>query len=174
MYLGSKLQCDGDNLADVKHRMTIAQSEFSALSRFWQDRRLPLSVKLRIYKSAVCSMLTHVCEAWTLTVAVRKKVNGFNSRCLHMITGEPYRDTATSPAYDLVLAIRRRRLRFLGHILRMDQSRLVRRTLTAYVHGGAGAPDGSLLDDCSQTSMDRLAEMAQDRRRWERFVSELH
>ena len=84
------------------------------------------SVKLRIYKAAVCSTLTHACEGWTLTAAVRKKVNGFNSRCLHVITGEPYRDTATRPAYDLLLAIRRRRLRFLGHVLRMDQSRLVR------------------------------------------------
>ena len=174
VYLGSKIQCDGDDLADVKHRMAIAQAEFSALSQFWQDRRLPLSVKLRIYKAAVCSTLTHACEAWTLTAAVRKKVNGFNSRCLHVITGEPYRDTATRPAYDLLLAIRRRRLRFLGHVLRMDQSRLVRRTLTAYVHGGHGAPDGSLLDDCQQKSMDRLAEMAHDRRRWERFVSRIY
>ena len=109
-----------------------------------------------------------------MTAAVRKKVNGFNSRCLHMITGEPYRDTATSTAYDLLLAIRHRRLRFLGHALCMDQSRLVRRTLTAYVHGGHGAPDGSLLDDCQQKSMDSLAEMAHDRRRWERFVNKLY
>ena len=174
VYLGSKLQCDGDDLADVKHRMAIAQSEFSALSQFWQDHRLPVSVKLRIYKTAVCSTLTHACEAWAFTVAVCNKVNDFNSRCLHVITGETYRDTATSPAYDLVLVIRRRRLRFLGHVLRMDQSRLVRRTLTAYVHGGAGAPEGSLLDDCSQKSMANLAEMVHDRRRWERFVGELY
>ena len=36
------------------------------------------------------------------------------------MTGEHYRETATAPAYDLVLAVRRRRLRYLGHVLRMS------------------------------------------------------
>ena len=40
-------------------------------------------------------------------------------RCLHIITGQDYRVTATAPEYDLLLAIRQRRLRYLGHILRM-------------------------------------------------------
>ena len=173
VYLGSKLQCDGEDLADVKHRMGIAQAEFSALSRFWQDRRMPMSVRLRIYKSAVCSTLTHACEAWTLTADVRRKINGFNSRCLHVLTGDSYRDTATRPAYDLVLAIRRRRLKFLGLVLRMHEDRLVRRSLLAYVHGGNGAPDGSLLDDCPVKYMDTLTAMAHDRRGWQRLVSKL-
>ena len=38
----------------------------------------------------------------------------------HVLTGEHYRETATAPAYDLVLAVRRRRLRYLGHVLRMS------------------------------------------------------
>ena len=32
------------------------------------------------------------------------------------MTGEHCRDTATAPAYDLVLAVRRRRLRYIGHV----------------------------------------------------------
>ena len=173
VYLGSKLQCDGEDLADVKHRMAIAQADFSSLYRFWQDRRLPLSMKLRLYKTAVCFTLTHACEAWILTESVRKKVNGFNSRCLHVITGESYRDTATNPQYDLVLAIRRRRMRYLGHVLRMDPNRLVRRTLAAYVNGGVGVPEGSLLEDCTHKCLDRLASIASDRSRWERIVNKL-
>ena len=35
------------------------------------------------------------------------------------MTGDHYRETATAPPYDLVLAVRRRRLRYLGHALRM-------------------------------------------------------
>ena len=37
------------------------------------------------------------------------------------MTGEHYRETATAPAHDLVLAVRRRRLRYLGHVLRMPR-----------------------------------------------------
>ena len=51
----------------------------------------------------MCSSLTHCCEAWTLNRTVIRSINGFNSRRLHVITGEHYRETATAPAYALVL-----------------------------------------------------------------------
>ena len=40
-------------------------------------------------------------------------------------------ELARNPPFDLVLTIRKRRLRYLGHILRMEQDRLVKRTLIA-------------------------------------------
>ena len=86
-----------------------------------------------------------------MSQGVVKMINGFNSRCLHRVTGKSYRTTATAPDYNLVLAIRRRRLRYVGHILRMDSDRLVKRCLTAYVRGGISPPAGSLLMDCEKT-----------------------
>ena len=173
VYLGSKQQCDGEERADVNHRMSIAQAEFSSLSRLWQDHRLPTSMKLRLYRTAVCFSLTHASEAWSLTEAIRKSINGFNSRCLHVITGDSYSNTARNPPFDLVLAIRRRRLRFLGHVLRMNKDRLVRRTFEAYVDGGRSPPDGSLLDDCHDKSLHRLTRRAQNRGGWEKTVNSL-
>ena len=96
-------------------RLEIAQSAFSTLSHLWADHRLSHTTKLRLYRVCVCSSFTH---CWTLTRAVTRSINGFNSRCLHVMTGEHYRETAIAPAYDLVLAVRRRRLRYLGHVLR--------------------------------------------------------
>ena len=61
-----------------------------------------------------------------------------------MITGQDYRDTATTPVYDLVLAMRQRRMRYLGHVLRMPPDRIVRRALVALVKGGTCYPEGSL------------------------------
>ena len=135
-YLGSHLQCDGEDTADIKHRMAIAQSAFSSLNPLWKDHRLPLTMKLKLYKSAVCSTLTHACEAWNLTDAVSRKINGFNSRCLHVITRKPYRETATKTEFNLLQTVRLRRLRFLGHILHMNDSRIVKRTLLAFTNGG--------------------------------------
>ena len=119
-YLGSRLQGDGSDEADVGHRLEIAQSAFSTLSHLWADHRLSRTTKLRLYRVCVCSSLTHCCEAWTLTRAVTRSINGFNSRCMHVMTGEHYRETAIAPAYDLVLAVRRRHFRYLGHVLRMS------------------------------------------------------
>ena len=125
-YLSSRLQGDGSDDADVRHRLEIAQSAFSSLSHLWADHRLSRTTKLRLYRVCVCC-----CEAWTLNRTVIRSINGFNSRCLHVMTGGHYRETATAPAYDLVLAVRRRRMRYLGHVLRMPSDRMVRCALMA-------------------------------------------
>ena len=80
-------------------------------------------------------------------------LNGFNSRGLHVITGEDYSATATTLVYDLVLAVRKRRMRYLGHVLRMPPDRIVRRSLVALVKGGTCYPEDSLFSDCEVESL---------------------
>ena len=172
-YLGNVTQFDGDEMADVTHRMHIAQARFSSLHHMWQDHRLPTSMKLRLYEAAVCSSLTHSCEAWDLSPSVMKSVNGFNSRCLHMITKKSYHSTATAPDYNLILAMRRRRMRFLGHLMRMDNNRLLKRCFIAYVRGGSSPPTGSLLMDCQNEPLSVLELAAQDRAGWNRRINNL-
>ena len=173
IYLGAKQPGDGDEEADVKHRMEIAQAVFNGLYHLWKDMRLPLSMKLRLYIACVCSSFTHGCEAWTLTDTVRRKINGFNSRCLHVLTGEHYRDTATKPVINLLLQIRRRRMRYLGHLLRMPPDRLVRRAFFAYIDGGRHIPDGSLFMDCINEPLETIIESASDRKTWNDRVMNL-
>ena len=139
----------------------------------WTDHRLSRALKLRTNQFAVCSSLTHPSEAWTLTEPVMRRVNSFNSRCLHIITGQDYRVTATAPEYDLLLAIRQRRLRYLCHILRMPESRVVRRALVALAKGGTVYPKGSLFMDCQAMEMHQLVALAQRRCAWNPLVKQL-
>ena len=126
----------------------IKEKAFSSLNHLWADHRLSRTTKLRLYRVCVCSSHTHCCEAWTLNRTVIQSINGFNSRCLHVMTGEHYRETATAPAYDLVLAVRRRRLHYLGHVLRRPADRMVRCALMALVIDACHYPTGSLFSDC--------------------------
>ena len=66
-YLDSRLQCDSDDEADVRHRMDIAQPAFGSLSHLWTDRRLSRATKLKLCRLSVCSSMPHCCTAWTLT-----------------------------------------------------------------------------------------------------------
>ena len=68
--------------------MVIAQDAFNSLYKLWEDRRLPLSMKLRMYFTAVCSTFTHACESWDLTEEVRKTINGFNRQVSSCDYGE--------------------------------------------------------------------------------------
>ena len=115
--------------ADVRIRMAFAHTAFGLLSNLWTDHRLSRALKLRTYHLAVCSTLTHASEARPLTEPVMSSVKCFHSRYVHIITGQDYRVTTTAPEYDLLRAIRQRRLHYLGHVLLMPESRVVRRAL---------------------------------------------
>ena len=100
-------------------------------------------------------------------------ISGFNSRCLHVMTGEHYRETATAPAYDLVLAVRRRRLRYLGHVLSMPADRIVRYELMALVIDASHYPTGSLFSDCQGIALPQFVAMASSRSMWRTKVASL-
>ena len=103
---------------------------------------------------------------------VVRMINGFNSYCLHAITGEDYRTTATVPVYNLVLAVRKRRLRYLGHVLHLPAESIVRCSLLGLVKGGAHYPEGSLFRDC-EASLPQLEAQSLDRSAWRDRVSSL-
>ena len=88
-YLSSQLHDDGGGgEAVVRHRMDVVQAAFGSLHHMWSDHRLSRATKLRLYCMSVCLAVTHSCQAWTLTITAVRMINGFNSRCLHAITGE--------------------------------------------------------------------------------------
>ena len=150
--------------------MGIAEQRFADATHIWNDRTLPVEMKVSYYESAVCSSLTHVCESWELHQKALKSINGWNSRHLHVITRRSFRDEAVTPTYNLLRAIRQRRHRYLGHILRMPTNRLVRETI-GYI-GSAGPPyeEGCILMDCNNQPFDQLVTLAADRKAWERSV----
>ena len=119
-------------------------------------------MKLRLYHLSLCSTLTHSSKAWHQTKAVSQILNGFNSRCIHIITGEEYHDASISPAYNLLLAVRQRRLRYLGHLLRLPRDSVVRRTLMAMTGGGNRYPEGSLFMDFQGSELKYLETLAKD------------
>ena len=172
-YLGSRLQCDGDDQVDVRHRMDIAQAVFGSLSRLWSDHRLSWEMKLRLYKLSVCSSLTHCCTAWALTRQVTRMINGFNSRRRHATTRKDYRVTATTPVYDLVFAVRKRRMDYFGHVLRLPPDRIVRRSFFALVKGGTHYLDGSLFSDCELEYLQELIDTEMNRSAWRTKVASL-
>ena len=130
-YLGSLFQADGDQSTDIKRRIAMAVARAGKLREIWQTEILTLKLKIRLYKSACCSILTYGSEAWVLDERACKLINGANASMLSHITGRSHREEANpkSTTFNLLKWIRARRIKWVGHILRMKDDRLVKRAL---------------------------------------------
>ena len=62
-YLGSTFTADGDHSRDVEKRCAMAMSRCGDLRAVFNSKSIPLKLKLKIYKTAVCSLLTYDSEA---------------------------------------------------------------------------------------------------------------
>ena len=157
-YLGHFIQADGDSIRAVEVRIGKAWTKFTQLRHIWDSSTISRWTKLQLYQSGVLSTLCHCHEVWCLTKKVRSMVGGFNAKCLSIITGKSIREERVHPSVDLVLLLRVRRLRWLGHILRMDSDRILKQALLSLQQP---YPEGSLLMDAPpHESWDDLMRMA--------------
>ena len=165
-YLGSIFAANGSHTHDVKRRCAMASSRFGALRHIFNSPAIPLKLKMKVYHTAVCSLLTYGSEAWNLTGNIQAMINGCNSRCLSHITGKSAHSEASvrTRTYDLVGAIRQRRYRWLGHILRMPNNRLVKEAVKVQFH--AQLPGNMFMDTPPGMSFDQLVQLANDRKKW--------
>jgi len=176
-YLGFYFQADGDRLPALLQRMAIARTRFGELHLAWKSKKMPTSMKLRLFACAVVSVLTYGNEIWKLDETVKKKLRGWCARCLAVITGRSIRDETVEPSFDLVARLRSRRLRWAGHILRLEEASLIRRMLIATVERDLEAGRrhaGGLLEDAPAfETVAQLLELAEDRKGWRVLVRDL-
>ena len=104
-----------------------------------RSRFLTLRAKLLVYDSVVRNVLLYGCETWPVKVADFNRLEAFQMRCYRRLLKVSYRDRVTNAEIlrrigragdkSMVNLIKGRRLRWLGHVLRMDPSGLAYRAL---------------------------------------------
>ena len=164
LYLGSAFRPDGQRSTDINHRIVRAQTRAGQLHHIWASDILSLDLKLRLYSSAVCSILTYGVEAWFLDEATCKRLNGANARMLVWITGLSIREES-DPAtctFNIILWIRARRLKWVGHIMRLkdEDERLIKQALR-HIHSTKQA--GDILMDTADASWQELQDWVNDK-----------
>ena len=172
-YLGVTFQVDGSHIPDVKRRVAMARQRAGKLRHIWSATELSLDLKMRLYRSACCSILTYGSEAWTLDPTTCKIINGANAAMVSHITQRSIQEEATTGTrtFDLLRWIRARRLRWVGHILRMRDDRLIKQALhTIYDN----RKEGDILMDIPDTKdWQDLQAIASHRKGWRARVHKI-
>ena len=101
---------------------------------------LPSCTRGKIYNSLVLGILLYGCESWVLTemLSLRAKLEAFHNRCVRAMCGvtrthvrslsgghEALRQRLGIPSMQLLITTRK--LRWAGHVVRMDAERLPRK-----------------------------------------------
>ena len=71
-YLGSMFVAGGGCTTDVKIRIAAARQRFGKMRHIWADKRLYLNLRLRLYKSSVCSVMH---DLWVRSLTADRRGN---------------------------------------------------------------------------------------------------
>lgn len=134
-YLGSTISRDASLDAEILSRIQKASVAFGKLeSRAWSDRDLTNTTKISIYNACVLTSLLYSSETWTVHRRHTKWLERFHQNCLRRILNVKWQSMTPDTK---VLAISKSRsiesmivaiqLRWAGHVIRMEDSRLPKR-----------------------------------------------
>jgi len=131
-------------------------------------------------------ILIYNSETWTLTEKLKHKLRAFEVGCFRKILGvsriSHIRNTDIKNQLniqrDIVDRIQSRRLRYFGHVVRMQPFQWPHRALYGRVHGNRhrGRPmkhwTGNISDDCQMMglSFTQATHEAEDRRQWREYT----
>ena len=131
-YLGSTLTSNNSLDKEISNRIAKASSAFGRLrKRVWDDRGLKIETKCAVYRAVVLSALLYGCETWTAYRRHIKLLEQFHQRCLrsilnirwfHRISNAQVLQRSKLTSIEATLSLSQ--LRWAGHLVRMEDSRL--------------------------------------------------
>ena len=132
-----------------------------------------MELKLRVYAAGVVSVLVYGCECWDMERACTA-VGAWNARRLAVITGREIREEYLVPSYDLIGAVRARRLKYVGHILRLEEGRMLRGAIEEEWRNQTDGCRGLLYDTPIVETFDELVQLASDSKLWRGLVEKIY
>ena len=132
-YLGSIISNDGSLDKEITTRIQKANQALGRLLQVLQHKGLRLATKLKVYNAVVISSLLYRCETWTLYRRHVKQLEQFHTRSLRSIMRIRWQDRVTNQevldranSTSIEAKILQAQLRWTGHVIRMDETRIPR------------------------------------------------
>ena len=179
-YLGAII-CDEGSRREVLSRAAQTMAALARLKIIWKDKNIRIKHKIRLMRALVMTIFLYACETWTLTAELQRRIQALEFRCFRKILGISYKDRVINehvretivkhigPYEDLLATVKRRKLKWYGHVTRSDG--LSKVILQGTVEGSRrrGRPKKSWSDNIAEWTGKSFAEtqaMAHNRQEW--------
>ena len=190
VYLGSLLTESGGNTKEITRRINLGTFKFNQLLKpLWNQPCVSLKTKLSIYKSVVMNTVLYGCEAWTCTDADYALLNVFHTKKLRQLANLKMDQISNdklyklTDSYPLENVVRKYRLRWAGHVARLENTRIPKMVLFGRIERGGTRPPGRpksnwfncLSSDCEMVNIPygQWHTKAKDRDKWRDTISSL-
>ena len=170
-YLGSLVSLQHGDLKEINVKLAEGRQRFASFQKLWKSKQLSITLKCKLYRALVLSVVLYSSETWTMNKSTQRKLESFHNSCMRRILCFSYMERVTNeevlarsrvPTLSAMIMIKR--LKLFGHVLRMNDDRLALRAITwepteKYLYAKR-APGGQrkrwlnqLEEDCSRNNM---------------------
>ena len=141
-YLGVTVTNTNDIREEIKRRINMGNACYYSLEKILSSRLLSKKLKVKTYKTIILPVVLYGYEALSLTLREEHRLRMFENKVLRKIFGvkkdeitEEWRKLQNAELYalysspNIIRSLKSRRLRWAGHVARMEQSRNAYRVL---------------------------------------------
>ncbi|PNF34250.1 hypothetical protein B7P43_G17276 [Cryptotermes secundus] len=140
IYLGSKFHKDGEENHEITRRIKLANNAYFLLLSDIRSKDIHRSIKTKIYKTMIRLVLYYGCEGLTLNKKEESVINSFKRKILRRIYGPIKENGIWRIRYnkelyklykepEISVTIKLKRLQWAGHVQRMDEECIPKKTL---------------------------------------------
>ena len=176
-YLGSIVNVSNDLDEEIKTRIAQGNKCFYALKHLFKSSLLNRSAKFRLYKTTIRSVVMYGSETWSLTSKQESTLECFERKILRMICGpmceqNVWRIRTNKEISELfgqetiTNVIKAVRLRWAGHVARIDDDRIVKRIFTRRIEGTRDCVE----EDSKELGVEDWKTCSKNRQQWRTVV----
>jgi len=182
-YLGALVRPDGDTTPEIRTRIMAASRCYYGLIKHLRSKLISKRTKCQLYKTLIRPVLMYGCESWAVKKSDEQMLLTFERKVLRTIFGAVREGERWRTRYNFELArdfgepnivavVKVQRLRWAGHLVRMEETRAPSMLFRNNLEGrrGVGRPKMRWVDgveaDLRALGVKSWQSVAKDRRRW--------
>ena len=128
-YFGTIISNEGSK-PEILSRIAQTTAALSRLKIIWRDKNISLASKVKQMRTLILSTFLYACESWTLTAEIERRIQALEMRCYRRLLNISFKDHVTNEEVrnriqnaigvydDLLTMVKKRKLRWYGHISR--------------------------------------------------------